>query len=213
MKASIFPLLLLAAASPSGAPGPDLLNWPACPPGLSYSNPADPKPAHFQTSPVAPPGGTCSLDVVTGSIFVPASDSAGGVEFDTPGETAGDTYTLAFDLQWVSGDDPWFVSNETVGDGDVNGLVFDVPFPGDYCWHHVEWTAPLGANGPKDYLYVYQGHTAADPTPVLEEMRIADMTLREAAPGAPNGLTVDDGKDHWGWGDDCCDRHHHHEHD
>jgi len=84
-KPLVFSLFALAAL---GAPatGPDILNWPDCPPGASYGNQTIPRPAHFQTSPVAgPSGGTCSLDVVTGSVFDTGANSAGGVTFSTSG--------------------------------------------------------------------------------------------------------------------------------
>jgi hypothetical protein len=189
---ALAPLMLtsLGFALPAG----DLLNWPDCPPGAPYFFVPDARPAHFQTTPVAgPSGGTCALDVVTGSVFSDAN-SAGGVAFETPGEVAGNAYTLAFDLQRVKGSDPWVFANEE-GDGRVNGLTFEIPASKDRCWHHYEFTAELGNNGPKSVLFVYQGKSPSNQAPVLEEMRIDNMTLGEARRNARLGL-VD--ADSWG---------------
>jgi hypothetical protein len=176
-------VLLVTAAGTSSAAGPDLLGWADCPPGQPYDF-AGALPAHFQTSPVAgPSGGSCSLDVVSGSDFVAAANSAGGVFFASPGEVSGNTYTLAFDFQFVSGHHTWGFSNQN-SDGFINGLSFSVPFPGDNCWRHYEFTAPLGPNGPKDFFFINPG--VAGP----EEVRIDNMTLRLADPGATRGLTV-----------------------
>ena len=190
-KPLVFSLFALAAL---GAPAtaPDILNWPDCPPGASYGNQTIPRPAHFQTSPVAgPSGGTCSLDVVTGSVFDTGANSAGGVTFSTAGELSGVTYTLAFDFQWVSGEDEWTLVNED-GDGKINGLSLNLPYPGDRCWHHYEFTAPVGPVGAKGTLFVYQGRTKDGALPVLEEMRIDNMTLREVSSSARSGLVVED---------------------
>jgi len=192
--------LLLGAIAPAGA---DLLVWPDCPPGAPYFFLPDDRPAHFQTTPVAgPSGGTCALDIVTGSVYT-AANSAGGVAFGTPGEVAGKTYTLSFDLQRVKGDDAWFFANEE-GDGTVNGLTFTLPASSDRCWHHYEFTAALGKQGPKTVLYVYQGKTPRNQAPVLEEMRIDNMTLREASPHARLGLVEVNSWERFGRGD-CCD--------
>jgi hypothetical protein len=177
-------LFVLTAANVTYAAGGsgDILNWPDCPPGLPYAFSGDPQAAHFQTSPVAgPSGGTCSLDVVSGSEVIAAAGSSGGVAFATPGEIAGGTYTVAFDMQFVSGKQGWLFADES-GSGDINGLFFAIPYPGDDCWHHYEYTAPLGAAGPKPILFVYQA------TPGAQEMRIDNMTIRPAELGAPTGL-------------------------
>jgi hypothetical protein len=176
-------VLLVMAAGSASAAGTDLLNWPDCPPGLGYAFPGT-LPAHFQTSPLAgPTGGSCSLDVVSGNTFVPAANSAGGVAFLTPGEVAGNTYTWVFDFQWVSGQNDWLFANEQ-GSGDLNGLSFELPFPGDHCWHHYEYTAAIGPSGPKTVLYIFPANAGP------EEMRIDNMTLKSATQGAPPGLTV-----------------------
>jgi hypothetical protein len=174
-------LFLLTAASAAQAANGDLLNWADCPPGAPYYF-NDSMPAHFQNSPAAgPSGGACSLDVVSGSEVIPAANSGGGVAFATPGEVAGGTYTLAFDFQFVEGTNAWIFADES-GSGDVNGLTFALPYPGDHCWHHYEWTAPLGAAGPKPILFLYQDTNGP------EEMRIDNMTLRPATYYARRGL-------------------------
>lgn len=193
-KALLLTLVAMSAGAGS-SPGPDLLKWPDCPPGIQYgaSLADDPRAAHFQSSPVAgPSGGTCSLDVVTGAVFSASSNGAGGVEFATPGEAAGVTYTLAFDMQWVHGENEWFFANEA-GNGVVNGIAFSIPYPGDMEWHHYEWSAAVGSNGPQGALFIYQGRTAADPAPVLGEMRIDNMTLRQVDASTPSGLVISDG--------------------
>lgn len=117
--------------------------------------------------------------MVSGSVFVPAANSAGGVAFATPGEVAGETYTISFDFQFVHGTHPWLFADES-GSGDINGLTFDVPNPGDNCWHHYTYTAPVSAA--KGVLFVYQANAGP------EEMRIDNMTLEQASPGARIGL-------------------------
>jgi hypothetical protein len=168
-------LFALTAANFAYAANGDLLNWPDCPPGLAYAfTSLDPNPAHFQTSPVAgPSGGSCALDVVSGSKMIPQAGSTGGVAFATTGEVAGGTYTLAFDFQFVSGTNPWAFADES-GSGDVNGLTFTIPYPGDDCWHHYQYTASLGPAGPKPILFVYQYVDGP------QEMRIDNMTLTPA---------------------------------
>jgi hypothetical protein len=177
--------LLVTVAGAASAAGPDLLAWPDCPPGEAYAfSFSGPLPAHFQPSPLAgPSGGSCSLDVVSGGTFVPAANSAGGVAFATPGEVTGDTYTLSFDFQWVSGQNDWMFANET-GSGDLNDLSFPIAFPGDHCWHHYEYTASLGPLGAKPTLFVYQANAGP------EEMRVDNMTLTLASQGAHVGLKV-----------------------
>jgi hypothetical protein len=109
----------------------DLLNWPDCPPGLSYSFPVGVS-AYFVDSSQEGPSepGACSLDVFSGTIVDPPAGSSGGVAFATPGEVAGETYTIAFDMKFVQGTDPWNFADES-GSGDVNGLTFAIPYPGD----------------------------------------------------------------------------------
>jgi hypothetical protein len=178
-------LFALTAANFAYAAGGDTLNWPDCPPGAQYSFTSfDPNPAHFQTSPYGgPSGGHCSLDVVSGSEVIAAANSTGGVAFATPGEVAGGTYTVAFDFQFVTGTQAWLFADES-GSGDVNGLTFAIPYPGDHCWHHYAYTAPLGGAGAKPILFVYQD------TPGPQEMRIDNMTLTPAALGTPTGLVT-----------------------
>ena len=172
---------------------PDLVRWPGCPvqwAQYNFSAPsdfpngiADPYPAHAEPFPVAAPnGGNCSLDVVSGTLVSIAS-SAGGFAFDTPGEVAGGTYTINFEMQWVSGQGPWAFSNQE-GKGIQNGLTVSVPYPGDNCWHRYEYTAALGPIGPKTVMFVYQ----ANPGP--QEMRIANLTLRAVEASARHGLVV-----------------------
>jgi len=121
-----------------------LVHWPDCPPPepqvLPY-DPATPSDAHFQWS---SPAVNCFLDVVSGSVFSDHAGSAGGFQFSTPGEISGDTYTIAFDMQWLTGGS-WSFANETAEDGDTNGLNFHFAYPGDSCWHHYEYTAATGA--------------------------------------------------------------------
>jgi hypothetical protein len=176
-------LFALTVANVAYASGGDLLDWSDCPPGAPYYFAGDdPLPAHFQTSPVAgPSGGSCSLDVVSGSQVVPAANSTGGVAFLTPGQVAGGTYTVAFDFQFVSGTDDWLFADES-GEGDLNGLSFVLPYPGDHCWHSYAYTASVGDLGPKPVLFIYQD------TPGFQEMRIDNMTITPAAPGAAPGL-------------------------
>jgi hypothetical protein len=188
------------------AGSPPLVKWPGCPPGpqaapycfqgntsgpCGTAGPLDLWPAHFQTSPVAgPSGGNCSLDVVSGQV-VSIANSAGGFAFNTLGEVAGAAYTISFDMQWVSGKSPWSFANEE-GNGILNSLSFFVPYPGDDCWHHYEHTAAVGPNGPKTVMFVY----VASPGP--QEMRIANVILAEAAPGAAIGLVTGRAEG------DCC---------
>lgn len=177
-------LLLVATAPGASAQSAayDILHWSDCPPGAPYAfTTYDPTQfAHFQNSPVAgPSGGACSLEVVSGHVVVPAASSTGGVVFPTTGEVAGEPYTLEYDMQFVSGTDPWIFTNEN-GSGDYNGIFFGVNYPGDNCWYHVKFTAPLGAAGPKDGLYVYQ----ASPGP--EEIRLDNALLyidKQSKPG------------------------------
>ena len=200
MKWLISSLALLVAAPVSNHG--DILHWADCPPGVAYDDPSQARYAHFQTSPVAgPSGGTCSLEVVTGAVFNPGN-TAGGVAFETAAEVANTTYTLAFDFQWVHGDDDWFFANEE-GDGLVNGLSFQIPYPGDRCWHRFVYTAPLGKVGPRSVLFVYQGKTKKNQAPVLEEMRIDNMTLSPAEPHARMGLSEEPYRD---YGDRECRR-------
>jgi hypothetical protein len=177
---------------------PDLLDWPDCPPGMDYSfatcnvNGTDYfeglsiDPADFQTS--SDEGGSgrgqCSLAVFSGNYVCPPANSNGGVVFSTPGEVDGETYTLEFDLRFVSGTHSWEFNDEA-GVGDANGLSFWVPYPGDTYWHHYTFTAPLGPGGPKPLLYVYNGVDGR------QEMLIDNMTLRVARPGAIPGLHRD----------------------
>jgi hypothetical protein len=180
---ALFTFATFAAANAAYADGSDLLAWTDCPPGIPYSF-GDPQGAHFQASPVAgPSGGACSLEVVSGAQVIPAASSTGGVAFATPGEVAGGTYTVAFDMQFVKGQDPWIFTNQS-GQGDTNGLSFPVTYPGDTCWHRYTFTAPLGAAGPKPIYFVYQSVNG------FEEMRIDNMTITPAAPGAPLGLAT-----------------------
>jgi len=170
----------------------DLVHWPDCPPGPQVNpyffttDPTDLWPAHFQTSPVASPfGGNCSLDVVSGQVMSIAT-SNGGFAFNTPGEVAGATYTITFDMQWVSGKDQWYFSNQE-GDGIQNGLTFQVPYPGNSCWHHYQYTAAPGTNGLKTVMYVYQAGTGP------QEMRIANVTMWQAdnaTPTTPQGVAA-----------------------
>jgi hypothetical protein len=182
---TLFSLLVASAAGVAQASSPgDLLQWSDCPPGVQYYFGGDPMPAHFQASPLAgPSGGSCSLDVVSGSQFVLAASSAGGVAFGTPGEVAGGTYTVAFDFQFVSGTNAWIFANES-GSGDLNGLSFSIPYPGDNCFHHYEFTGSIGAVGPKPVMFIYQG--AAGP----QEMRIDNMTITPAPYWARPGLVT-----------------------
>jgi len=180
---------LLTAASAAYASGPALVQRPNCPPGPSVgpyfftTNPTDNWPAHFQTSPVAgPSGGNCSLDVVSGQ-FMSIATSAGGFAFDTTGEAAGARYTISFDMQWISGKDAWSFSNQE-GNGVQNGLTFPVPYPGDNCWRHYEFTGDVGPIGPKTVMFVYQA--ASGP----QEIRIANVIMRRVENTAPTGLVV-----------------------
>lgn len=169
---------------------PNLVSWPNCPPGpqvLAYSfgpnvpnppNPPDRWPAHFQTLPLAgPSGGNCSLNVVSGSEENLQATSAGGFSFYTPGEVTGATYTISFDMQWVSGTNAWRFNNQA-GDGHLNALAFDVPYPNDHCWRHYEFTAALVKSAtnpynaiPKGMMYVYQPNSGP------QEIRIANLIL------------------------------------
>ena len=153
--------------------------------GTDYFEGLSIDPAHFQTSSDAGGSacGQCSLAVSSGNHVCPPAGSNGGVVFSTPGEVDGETYTLEFDLRFVSGTNRWWFADET-GSGDVNGLSFSVPYPGDTDWHHYTFTAPLGPAGPKSLLFVYN---AVDGT---QEMRIDNMTLRVALPDAIPGLQV-----------------------
>ena len=62
---------------------------------------------------------------------------------------------------------------------------------GDDCWHHYSYTAPLGQRGQKSVLFVYRGKTKKNLKPVLEEMRIDNMTLTKASSWARTGLWED----------------------
>jgi hypothetical protein len=175
------PALGDAGAVPLGAP--DLLAWPDCPPMLPYFFAGTSPQAHFQTSTIAgPSGGSCSSDIVSGALFA-AAESSGGAYFTTPGEVAGGTYTFEFDMQWVSGQDAWSFSNQN-GDGNSNGLWFPVQFPGDNAWRHYSYTAALGPNGPRSFMFVYQSVSGP------EEIRLDNATLRFAAPDAPVGRLI-----------------------
>jgi hypothetical protein len=195
----LFAFALLTAANAAYAVGPDLVHWADCPPGPQVnpyfftSDPPDPWPAHFQTSPVAgPSGGNCSLDVVSGK-FMSIATSAGGFAFETPGEVADGAYTISFDMQWISGTDPWSFSNQE-GNGVQNGLTFPVPYPGDNCWRHYEFTGDVGPIGPKTVMFVYQAQSGP------QEIRIANLIMRQADNMGRKGLIV--GKPVGR----CCDR-------
>jgi hypothetical protein len=196
----LFAAALLTIANAAYASGPELVHWSDCPPGPDVNpyffttNPTDRWPAHFQTSPVAgPSGGNCSLDVVSGQ-FMSIATSAGGFAFNTIGEVAGATYTISFDMQWISGKDPWFFSNQE-GNGVQNGLTFPVPYPGDNCWRHYEFTGDVGSIGPKTVMFVYQAQSGP------QEIRIANLVMRQVDNIARKGLVVDKPVGR------CCDRH------
>lgn len=189
---------LLTFANAAYASGPELVHWLDCPPRPNVQpyfftvDPTDHWPAHFQTSPVAGPGGgNCSLDVVSGK-FMSIATSAGGFSFDTVGEVAGATYNISFDMQWISGTDPWSFSNQE-GNGVQNGLTFPVPYPGDHCWRHYEFTGQVGPIGPKTVMYVYQASSGP------QEIRIANLIMRQVDNPAPTGLVVGKPVGH------CCD--------
>jgi hypothetical protein len=177
-----------------GYAGPILVSWPGCPMQgswgqYSFSAPsdflppvADPYPAHAEPFPVAAPGGgDCSLDVVSGTKMSIAT-SAGGFAFQTPGEVNGAWYTIAFEMQWISGTNPWaFINEAGGGNGNYGGLDFKVNYPGDHCWHHYEYTLAVGTgqvigSGPRGTMFVYQ------PGGPQQEMRIANLTLTQVPP-------------------------------
>jgi hypothetical protein len=182
-------IALLMAANAAYAAGPELVHWLNCPPGPNVNpyffttDPTDNWPAHYQTSPVAgPSGGNCSLDVVSGE-FMSTATSAGGFAFNTTGEVTGVTYAISFDMQWISGKDPWSFSNQE-GNGVQNGLTFPVPYPGDHCWRHDQFTGQVGSIGPKTVMFVYQASNGP------QEIRIANLIMRQVDNTAPNGLVV-----------------------
>jgi len=192
-----------SCSSPTSGPqpgppwGPPLACCPPGPQAGSYSF-ASPSPAHFQLSPVASPrGGNCSIDVVSGDLGTIAT-SQGGFAFSTqnqepPGAPPTTKYTITFDMQWVSGKNAWQFINESGGNGVYNSLKFTVPYPGDGCWHHYEYTGDLGPNGPRDTMYVYQNWLSAGQAGTPEEMRIANITMVRVAPTTrttPSGPVV-----------------------
>jgi hypothetical protein len=98
-------------------------------------------------------------------------------------ETAGVTYAISFDMQWVSGEDQWSFSNQE-GNGIQNGLTFPVPYPGDHCWRHYEFIGDVGSNGPKTVMFVYQASNGP------QEIRIANLIMRQIDNTAAKGLMV-----------------------
>lgn len=103
------------------------------------------------------------------------------------------TYTLSFDMQWVKGSrKSWQFLNENSGGGPshpapqgVNpGFNFPaVVYPGDCRWRHYEFTKEVGVVPANVLIFVFQGGPSGPIPPQV--MRIANVTLRVAAPHTP----------------------------